>query len=118
MIKNTPKYAIPKENWEIKFNPLDKNYGLGILPWFLTKNKIRCLEMIKNTPKYAIPKENWEIKFNPSKINTNLWKTKISDLPQTNRWKRRFCFEDHIFEVGFEFGSFNLPQSRVLYQNP
>jgi hypothetical protein len=74
--------------------------------------------MIKNTPKHSIPIENWEIKFKLSKINTNLEELGFSDLPQSNWWKRRSCFEDHVPGVGFEFVSFNILGSRVFSQDP
>jgi hypothetical protein len=74
--------------------------------------------MIRNTPKHTIPIENWEIELKLSQINTNLGELGFLDLPQTIRWKRRFYPEDHVFEVGFEFGSFNIIGSRVLSPNP
>jgi hypothetical protein len=43
-----------------------------------------------------------------SQISTqNLGRHGFSNLPQTNKWKQRSCFEDHIFGVGFEIEGLN-----------
>jgi hypothetical protein len=55
---------------------------------------------------------------NSKKSTRNLEELGFLDLPQTNRWKCRSCSKDHVFGIGFEFGGFILPRSRVLYQNP
>jgi hypothetical protein len=48
----------------------------------------------------------------PQKSTKNLERHGFLDLPQFEQWKRRSCFEDHVSEVEFEIGSFNLQGSR------
>jgi hypothetical protein len=55
---------------------------------------------------------------NSKKWTQNLEELGFSNLPQTNRWKRRFYPEDPKSGVRFEFESFNLLKPRVLSQNP
>jgi len=71
------------------------------------------LKTLQNTQNL---KEIERLNSNSQKSTQNLEELGFLELPQNDRWKHRSYSKDHVFGVGFEFGSFNLLESRVYYQ--
>jgi hypothetical protein len=71
------------------------------------RNSFRTLQTIQYLKKIERSNSNFQ------KSPQNLKELGFSDLPQNDRWKRRSCSKDYVFDVGFGFESFNLPKSMV-----